>query len=208
MTVVRIPFEARSEDELIMEVEEETPLTREVSVLTAEVSAFVLMKLAVVVATFPLTIEVRTKEFVEVETVRVLEVEDAIRLVRSVEVATPLMVVVSTAPDVERPFEVMTDEVARRPLMVVESTLPVTPCVKEVMIDAATPVIPLMIVSMMLPDVEATFEVITDVVPTDPPMFEVRTFPTVERVLLVVRLVMVAFVAVSVVRLAVPMSAP
>jgi hypothetical protein len=82
------------------------------------------MNWAVVVATLPLTVEVRTKEFVEVEIVKVLEVDDATRLVRSVEVATPFMVVVSTVPDVESAFEEITDEVAVTPLMVVVSVLP------------------------------------------------------------------------------------
>lgn len=51
-------------------VEVATPLTVEVSVLTAPVSPLVLTKLAVVVAVLPLTIDVRTNELVEVETVK------------------------------------------------------------------------------------------------------------------------------------------
>ncbi len=84
-----------------------------------------LTKLAVVVAVLPLTIDVRTNELVEVETVKVCDVDDATRLVRSVEVATPLIVVVSVAPDVERSFEVITVVVAVTPLITVVKTLPV-----------------------------------------------------------------------------------
>jgi hypothetical protein len=60
--------------ELIKEEVEVTPFTTLVSVFTAEVSAFWLMKLAVVVEVTPFTLEVRVKELVEVETVRTLVV--------------------------------------------------------------------------------------------------------------------------------------
>ena len=83
-------------------------------------------KEAVVVATLPFTVLVSVKELVEVETVRVFEVDEATRLVRSVEVATPLMVVVRIAPDVERAFDEMTDVVAVIPLTVEVRMFPVT----------------------------------------------------------------------------------
>jgi hypothetical protein len=62
--------------ELIMEEVEVTPLTTEVSSFTAEVRAFWLMKLAVVVAVTPFTVDVRVKLLVEVETVRTLVVPE------------------------------------------------------------------------------------------------------------------------------------
>lgn len=125
MIVVTIPALAAILEELIIEVEVATPLTVEVSVLTAPVSPLVLTKLAVVVAVLPLTIDVRTNELVEVEIVNVCDVEDATRLVRSVEVATPLIVVVSVVPEVERSFEVITVVVAVTPLITVVKILPV-----------------------------------------------------------------------------------
>ena len=59
------------------------------------------MKFAVVVATFPFTIEVRVRELVDVETVRVFEVLEATRFVRLVVVATPLILVVRVVPEVK-----------------------------------------------------------------------------------------------------------
>jgi hypothetical protein len=125
MIVVTIPALAAMLEELIIEVEVAIPLTVEVSVLTAPVSPLVLTKLAVVVAVLPLTIDVRTNELVEVEIVNVCDVEDATRLVRSVEVAIPLIVVVSVVPEVERSFEVITVVVAVTPLITVVKILPV-----------------------------------------------------------------------------------
>jgi hypothetical protein len=55
----------------------------------------------------------------------VCDVEDATRLVRSVEVAIPLIVVVSVVPEVERSFEVITVVVAVTPLITVVKILPV-----------------------------------------------------------------------------------
>ncbi len=126
MIVVTTPLAADIVEELIIEVEEETPLIDEVSVLTAEVRELASTKLAVVVATLPLTVEVSTNELVEVDIVRVFDVEDATRLVRSVEVATPLIVVVSIAPDVDIAFDDMTEDVAVTPLIVVVNVLPVS----------------------------------------------------------------------------------
>jgi hypothetical protein len=80
--------------------------------------------------------------------------------------------------------------------------------VKELIREATEDEIPLTITWRKLADDEAAVEVTMLEVPTEPPTFEVRILPTAERVLLVVRLVIVAFVAVSVVRLAVPRSAP
>ena len=141
-----IPEEAAIEEELIIEVLVESPLMVEVSVLTAEERSLLLRKEAVVVAIRPFTVEVSIKELVDVETVRVFDVEDATRLVRFVEVATPLMVVVRIAPEVEILLLVMTDVVAVRPLIVVERILPVTDWEKELMIEASVEDTPLTIV--------------------------------------------------------------
>lgn len=73
------------------------------------------MKFAVVVAITPLTTEVRTKLLVVVEMVRVCEVPASIIDWRSVEVATPLIVVVRTVPEAESALEVMMLEVAVEP---------------------------------------------------------------------------------------------
>lgn len=203
MTVVTIPFVAVSDEELIIEVEEATPLIVEVSVLTAEAKSWLLMKLAVVVAVLPLTIEVRMNELVEVDTVRIFEVDEATRLVRSVVVATPLMVVVSDEPLVERAFEVMTEVVAVTPLIAVVRTLPVTDCVKELIIEASVPDTPLMIVWKTLADDEATLLVMMVEVADDPPMFEVRMLPEEESAFPVVRLVTVTLLKIPVVPLSV-----
>jgi hypothetical protein len=144
-----------------------------------------------------LTIEVRVKELVVVDTVRVFEVDDATRLVRSVEVATPLMVVVRVAPEVERAFDVMILDVAVTPLMVVVRTLPVALSVKELMMLANEEEIPFTITWKTLAEEDAVLEVMMVDVPMEPPMLEVRTLPEEERELEVVRLV-----TVSVVRLA------
>ena len=141
-----IPEEAAIEDELTIEVLVESPLMVEVSVLTAEERSLLFKKLAVVVAIRPFTVEVSIKELVDVETVSVFDVEDATRLVRFVEVATPLMVVVRIAPEVEILLLVMTDVVAVRPLIVVERILPVTDWEKELMIEASVEDTPLTIV--------------------------------------------------------------
>ena len=141
-----IPEEAAIEEELTIEVLVESPLMVEVSVLTAEERSLLLRKEAVVVAIRPFTVEVSIKELVDVETVSVFDVEDATRLVRFVEVATPLMVVVRIAPEVEILLLVMTDVVAVRPLIVVERILPVTDWEKELMIEASVEDTPLTIV--------------------------------------------------------------
>lgn len=148
MMVVMIEEEAEILEELMILVEEATPLTVEVRVLTADARSLLFTKLAVVVAVLPLTMEVRTKELVEVEMVRVLEVDDATRLVKSVEVATPLMVVVRTVPKVEISFEEMTVVVATTPLTVEVRMFPVTLWVKELMILAKVEEIPLTMSSM------------------------------------------------------------
>ena len=71
MTVVRrFPVEVATELLIIEEVDT-TPFTVEVRVFTAEASALAFTKLAVVVATLPLTIEVRMRELVVVATERV-----------------------------------------------------------------------------------------------------------------------------------------
>jgi hypothetical protein len=197
MMVVTTPALAESVEELMMDVEVASPLIVEVSVFTADERSFELRKDAVVVAVLPLTIEVRVKELVLVDTVRVLEVEDATRLVRSVVVATPLMVVVRVAPEVERELLVMTDVVAVRPLIVVVRILPAVDCVKELMMEAIEEEIPLTIVWKKLADEEATFEVMMVEVPTEPPMLEVRVLPDEERELVTDKLLAVRLLAVS-----------
>jgi hypothetical protein len=126
MMVVMIPGFVEMVEELIIEVEVASPLMVEVSVLTADVRSLLLRKDAVVVAVLPLMIDVRVKELVEVDTESVFEVEDATKLVRSVVVATPLMVVVRVVPLVERSLLVITEVVAVRPLILVERVFPVT----------------------------------------------------------------------------------
>ena len=117
MTVVITPFEAESVEELIRDEVADTPLIDAVRVLTAEASVVLLMKLAVVVATLPLTVDVRTKEFVEVEIVSVLEVEESV-----LEVVGLVIVVVA---NVEVPVTVSV------PLIVVVNVLPESDCVNE-----------------------------------------------------------------------------
>lgn len=196
MIVVITPPLAASKEEVMILVEVERPLMMEVRVLTADERELELRKLAVVVAVLPLMILVRVKELVEVDTVSVLLVEDATKLVRSVEVATPLMVVVRVVPFVERALEEITEVVAVRPLIVVERVFPVTPWVKELMIEARVEETPLMTVWKRLAEEEAVEEVMMLVVPTDPPRLEERVLPEVERVFEVVRLVIVALVVV------------
>lgn len=125
MMVVTTPALAERVEELIMDVEVESPLIVEVRVFTADERSLLFRKRAVVVAICPFTVEVSVKELVLVDTVSALDVEEATRLVRSVVVAMPLMVVVSTAPDVESELLVITEVVAVRPLMVVERTFSV-----------------------------------------------------------------------------------
>lgn len=128
--------------ELMIEDVEVTPLTTEVSSFTAEVREFWSMKLAVVVEVTPLTVEVRVKLLVVVDTVRTLVVPALMMDWRSVEVATPLTVEVRTVPEAVSPLEVMIEDV-----------------------------------------------------PMEPPRLEVRVLPVAERLLVVLRLVMVALVA-------------
>lgn len=89
---VIIPAFAMSVLELMIEVEEATPFTTDVSVFTALERSFELTKLAVVVVITPFVSEVRMKLLVEVETERVWEVmmEDVAML--------PATLVVSTLP--------------------------------------------------------------------------------------------------------------
>jgi hypothetical protein len=192
MIVVTIPFEADTVEVLMMDVEEETPLIDEVSVLTAEVRALASTKLAVVVAILPLTVEVSMKELVEVEIVRVFEVEEATRLVRSVDVAIPFIVVVSIVPDVEISFDDITEDVAVTPFIVVVNVLPVRDWVKELIRVTTLEAIPLTIVCRKLGDEDAMLDVIIVDVPIEPPMFEVRVLLDEERVFEVLRAVMVA----------------
>jgi hypothetical protein len=132
------------------------------------------------------------KELVDVEIVSAVNVEDATRLVRSVDVAIPLIVVVSVAPLVVRALDEITDDVAVTPLIVVVNVLPESDCVKELIIEVATEVIPLTIVSRIFADDDATFEVTIVDVAIDPPRFEVSILALAESVLEVLRLVIVA----------------
>ena len=66
MTVVTTPAFAERDEELMMLVDVAMPFTVEVSVFTADAKSLLFTKDAVVVATCPLTVEVRMKELVEV----------------------------------------------------------------------------------------------------------------------------------------------
>ena len=124
--VVTIPFNADIVEEDMIVAEEVTPLIALVKVLAAFERALEFMKLAVVVASLPLTFEESIKELVEVDMVKVCVVEDATRFVKSVEVAIPLIVVVKVVPLVEIPVEVITLVVAETPLIVVVNVLSTT----------------------------------------------------------------------------------
>jgi hypothetical protein len=113
-----------------------------------------------------------------------------------VVVATPLIVVVRVAPDIERAFDVIREVVAVRPLIVVERMFPAVPCVKELMSVATDEEIPLTMVWKKLADDEAVLEVMIVDVPTEPPRLLVRVLPEDERELEVERLVTVAEVTV------------
>ena len=124
--VVTIPFNADIVEEDMIVAEEVTPLIALVKVLAAFERALEFMKLAVVVASLPLTFEESIKELVEVDMVKVCSVEDATRFVKSVDVAIPLIVVVKVVPLVEIPVEVITLVVAETPLIVVVNVLSTT----------------------------------------------------------------------------------
>lgn len=124
--VVTIPFNADIVEEDMIVAEEVTPLIALVKVLAAFERALEFMKLAVVVANFPLTVEESIKELVEVDIVKVCSVEEATRFVKSVDVAIPLIVVVKVVPLVEIPVEVITLVVAETPLIVVVNVLSTT----------------------------------------------------------------------------------
>jgi len=98
--VVIIPLEAVTILELIILADSDTPFTEEVRVLIAEIRLLSLIKDPVVVACLPFTVEVRVKVLVEVEMVKVLEVEEATSPAKSVVVATPLITVVKFVPSV------------------------------------------------------------------------------------------------------------
>ena len=73
------------------------------------------MKFAVVVDVTPFTVEVNSKELVEVETVSMLVVPASMIDCRSVEVATPFMIEVSIVPEAERVFELIMLVVEKEP---------------------------------------------------------------------------------------------
>ena len=114
------------------------------------------MKVAVVVATLPLTVEVKVREFVVVDTVRVLEVEEATRLVRSVEVATPLIRVVSTVPEVKASLR----------LMRLKRVVVATPLTFEVRV-----------IALVEEAVESVLDDITEEVAVTPLIVVVKVFP-------------------------------
>ena len=133
-----------------------TPLTMDVKVLTAELRELLLIKLAVVVETLPLTILLRVKELVVVETESILADPLLIIDCKSVLVDTPLIVEVRVVPDWERVLELivlklvlvvipLTLEVRDIPLVVVEIERLLFEITEEVAI------IPLIVVVKVLP---------------------------------------------------------
>jgi hypothetical protein len=75
-----------------------------------------------VVATFPFTIELSVSEFVLVDTVNTFVVPEAMILDKSVLVATPLTIDVSTVPAVDREFVVLLALIAARAAFVLEES--------------------------------------------------------------------------------------
>ena len=186
MFVVTTPLEAAIVFELIIDVLVDTPLITDVNVFTAEFNVFELMKLPVVVATLPFTVEVNVNVFVEVEIVNVLDVLDATRFVRSVDVDTPFTEVVSVVPFVDTPFDEITVVVAVTPFTVVVSTLPVTDCVNELMMFATVDEIPLMIVWNRFALDDAVAELMIVDVDDTPLTFEVNVLADEDNTLVVV----------------------
>jgi len=127
-----------------------------------------------VVETFPLTVEVKVKLFVEVEISRRLVVPELITDCKLVVVATPFTEEVSTVPEEESKLEVITEVVAISPLMLVVKVLPATFWEKELIILVAKEETPLTMVWKKFPVEEAVLEVMTEVVAEDPPTSEVR----------------------------------
>jgi len=138
--------------------------------------------------------------------VRVFEVDEATRLVKSVEVATPLTVVVRVTPDVEISLEEMTEVVATTPLTVEVRMFPVTDWVKELMMFANEEETPLTMVWMRLAEEDAVLEVMILEVPVEPPRLEVSVLPEAESVFEVERLVTVRLVVVAEVTVSAPMN--
>ena len=127
-----------------------------------------------VVETFPLTVEVKVKVLVVVETVKRLVVPELITDCKLVVVDTPFTEEVSTVPEVESRLEVITEVVAISPLMLVVKVLPTTFWEKELIILVAKEETPLTMVWKKFPLEEAVLEVMTEVVAEDPPTSEVR----------------------------------
>lgn len=100
---------------MIFAIAEATPFTIVWNVLVVVDRVFELIKLNDVVATTPFVVLVSNIELVDEEFAKVLVVAEAIKLVKLVEVATPLIVEVRVAPEVERELEVIIDEVAVTP---------------------------------------------------------------------------------------------
>lgn len=142
---------------LIMVEVATTPLVVLVKVFKADDKVLEFTKFAVVVATLPFTIEVRVSELVEVDTVSVFEVDEAIRLLRSVEVATPLMRVVRVVPEVKISFKEikLKEVVVETPLMFEVREILFAPCVEvklfEEIIDVVA-ITPLILVVRVLPE--------------------------------------------------------
>ena len=157
MLVVTTPLLAEILLLLIIEAEVVTPFTFNVRVFIADDNTLLLIRDPVVVAVFPFTIEVRVKEFVEVEIDRVLLVDEATRFDRSVDVATPLIEVVKTVPLVVKLLLLTTDDVATTPFTFNVRVLPDTEAEKLLMIFVTDEYIPFTIVCKRLFDDEATF---------------------------------------------------
>jgi hypothetical protein len=119
---------------------------------------------------------------------RRLPVDVATLLLMIVEVPlTPLVLFVKTLPALERVLLDMTEVVAVTPLMVVVSVLPATDCANELMMLATDESTPFTSVVSVFPVDVATFEVTIELVPTEPPTFEVRVLPEAPSVLLTCR---------------------
>jgi hypothetical protein len=115
----------------IIELLEVIPLTFVVKVFKAEARVLVFIKLAVVVATIPLTFEVNTKELVPVEILKLFKVPEFIIDCRSVLVATPLMVVVRTVPLADIPLLFIILLVDTSPFIFVVKVFPEDDCVNK-----------------------------------------------------------------------------
>jgi hypothetical protein len=137
---VRTPFIAETSFVFMILEVETTPFTEVLKIFPREVKVFSFIVLVEVVASFPFTTVAKNISFVVVEMETIFVVPEAIKLVRSVLVATPLITERSSVPIV-------------------------VSCVSVMIV----------------------------VVPIDPPIFEVKIFPTVCNMFEVFRLDITAF---------------